>query len=135
MAHQLMLHGHPVGYLPPTYASEILTSDGHSVEEKVDWFLVGTDTNTNPIALPNDISELSIIIHQTGDYGVTFQFHILKEELSSSNRTFRNGYYLNSSNNGATAINVSSSQVTPVSYYIGGSSYLANSTTEVYAKK
>ena len=31
MAHQLMLHGHPVGYLPPTYASEILTSDGKTI--------------------------------------------------------------------------------------------------------
>ena len=34
MAHLLMLHGHAVGYLPPTYASEILTSDGQTVEQK-----------------------------------------------------------------------------------------------------
>lgn len=34
MAHLLMLHGHAVGYLPPTYAREILTSDGQTVEDK-----------------------------------------------------------------------------------------------------
>jgi len=36
MAHILMLHGHQVGYLPPTYASEILTSGGDTVEQAID---------------------------------------------------------------------------------------------------
>ena len=35
MAHLLMLHGHPVGYLPPTYASEILTSGGDTVQDEI----------------------------------------------------------------------------------------------------
>lgn len=44
MAHQLMLHGHPVGYLPPTYASEILTSGGDTVQEKLDAIAPSTET-------------------------------------------------------------------------------------------
>ena len=36
MAHQLMLHGHPVGYLPPTYASEILYDENTTEKEKID---------------------------------------------------------------------------------------------------
>ncbi len=36
MAHQLMLHGHPVGYLPPTYASEILYDENTTEKQKID---------------------------------------------------------------------------------------------------
>lgn len=36
MAHLLMLHGHPVGYLPPTMGSEILYDSNNSVNDKID---------------------------------------------------------------------------------------------------
>lgn len=36
MAHLLMLHGHPVGYLPPTMATEIMYDENDNVKEKID---------------------------------------------------------------------------------------------------
>jgi len=36
MAHILMLHGHQVGYLPPTYASEVFYDENITVKQKID---------------------------------------------------------------------------------------------------
>lgn len=115
-------------------ADQVSYDENNTVKDKLDWVLVGTNTSNNPITLPNDFSELSIIIHETTSFDVTFQFHILKEELANTARTFRQGYYLNSSNNGSTAMSVSLTSVNAMSYYIGGSSYLANATTEVFCR-
>lgn len=41
MAHLLMLHGHPVGYLPPTMASEILYDSNNTVKNKIDQIQSG----------------------------------------------------------------------------------------------
>jgi len=45
MAHILMLHGHPVGYLPPTMASEILYDNNNTVKDALDIVTAGNMGN------------------------------------------------------------------------------------------
>ena len=64
MAHLLMLHGHPVGYLPPTYASEISYDENTTVKQKID---AKVDKAWQSIASNKTIAELPINISNT-DY-------------------------------------------------------------------
>lgn len=78
MAHLLMLHGHPVGYLPPTMASEILYDNDNTVKDKIDdidnkeWASIDTvsvTTTETEVTIP-DISgykELLIYIQSNAD--------------------------------------------------------------------
>ena len=57
MAHLLKLHGHSVGYLPPTYSSEIMYDSNTTEKEKIDGLLTDatllttmSDTSTSWVA-------------------------------------------------------------------------------------
>lgn len=66
MAHILMLHGHPVGYLPPTYASEILTSGGNTVEQAIEYETAATTSGTWKIQRIGDhIAECFLVVQKT----------------------------------------------------------------------
>ena len=48
MAHLLKLHGHSVGYLPPTYSSEIMYDSNTTEKEKIDEIANGEAVTITP---------------------------------------------------------------------------------------
>lgn len=98
------------------------------------WKVGGSETGATSIDLPATFNELTILIHQTNDYSLCYSLSIIKNELSSSDRIFRSGYYISDSNNGCVYVNVSNSRVLLGNYFINGTSYLTDTVTEVYYK-
>lgn len=97
-----------------------------------EWIFVDSKTDTTSITVPSGFRELMVFVHQTGDYSLSYSFNICKEELSNTARTFRQGYYISSTNNGCAYINATTSSVALGNFLINGTSYTSNTTTELY---
>ena len=117
-------------YVNPTRMNHI--EDGIADSASGEWTLVDSKTGTDSISLPSGFRELLVFVHQTNDYSISYSFSICKEQLSSSVRTFRQGYYIGSSNNGCVYINASTSSVALGNNLINGTSYSSSTTTEVF---
>ena len=68
MAHLLKLHGHSVGYLPPTYSSEIMYDSNTTEKEKIDEKaeikylpINGNTDNTGNIALNLSLADACVL--------------------------------------------------------------------------
>lgn len=118
--------------------TEVKYSEGVNAKQKIDsilnWTLVGSQTGNTDVSLPSDFNELVIFAHETNDYSISFTWHIINEELATTKRSFRQGYYLNSSNNGSIIASVSKTLATISSYSVGGTSYIERIIFEVYAR-
>ena len=126
-------------------ATKVEYSTGVSVKSKIDsleleignvlnWTYVGSQTGGTDISLPENFKEITIFAHETNDYSISFTWHIINEELGTTKRAFRQGYYLNATNNGSIIASVSKTLATISSYAIGGNSYVERITFEVYAR-
>lgn len=117
-------------YVNPTRMNHI--EDG--IAGVLNWTLVGSQTGNTDVSLPSTFNELVIFAHESNDYSISFTWHIINEELGTTKRAFRQGYYLNSTNNGSIIASVSKTLATISSYAIGGTSYIDRIVFEVYAR-
>lgn len=118
--------------LNSTSKTDALSADsGRILNEKYNWKLYTTTKGTARTNLPTDYNELYIEVSK-GDTDPTLSIYVPKASLTSSNRTFRNGYYFNSSVNGAVASVISLTTYYTLDLYISGSAYNSSSLTRIY---
>jgi hypothetical protein len=102
------------------------------IEKKNTWKLHATTTGTGTINLPTEYNELYIEISRTGYTDPIMSICIPKTSLTASARTFRKGYYFNSSVHGAFASNISLTTYRTGDLYISGTAYNASALTNIY---
>lgn len=139
----IYVNGQPTAEFVPEIADNLTTDDsakalsakqGKVLNEKNNWTLVGSQTGNTDVSLPSAFNEIVIFAHESNDYSISFTWHIINEELATTKRSFRQGYYLNSSNNGSIIASVSKTLATISSYAVGGTSYIERIIFEVYAR-
>lgn len=102
------------------------------IEKNKNWKLHTTITGTATINLPTDYNELYIEISRTGYTDPIMSICIPKTSLTASARTFRKGYYFNSSVNGALGAVISLTTYKTIDLYISGTAYNSTALTNIY---
>lgn len=98
-----------------------------------DWQYVDTKAVGTALAIPSGAKELYIMSQITGDDTIIISTHIIVATLTTSQKIFKNGYFVNTSNNASSAVIATTSAVTLQSFHYGGTSQ-SNSQMIVYAK-
>ena len=117
MAHLLMLHGHPVGYLPPTYSSEIMYDSNTTEKEKIDALVVrklsfNVDVTAN--------SGVSTVVDWTGvDKSKILYSWVWWSNASSDQPTYATLYYDNTYTGALNTIIHKWSVTQRVNFYVG----------------
>ena len=119
--------------LNSTSKTDALSADaGRILNEKYNWKLYNTITGTVEINLPTEYNELYIEISISGRIDPILSMYVPKTSLTSSSRPFRNGYYFNSSVNGAVCSAISLTTYRTADLYVSGSAYNSSSLTRIY---
>jgi hypothetical protein len=113
--------------------ADLNTTDKTSVVNAVNelatgWTLLGTQTGTTPIALPNNFKELIVELDtiSAGNY----QYYFIKSMLSSTAKSFRNGGFITASNNcSQVQIDISTSSVSIGYVYQNGENDATSTST------
>ena len=118
--------------LTSTSATDALSANmGRELNEKHNWKLYTTTKGGATTNLPTDYNELYIEISK-GDTDPTLSIYVPKASLTSSNRTFRTGYYFNSSVHGAVASVISLTTYRTADLYVSGAVHNSNALTKIY---
>ena len=118
--------------LTSTSATDALSANmGKELNEKHNWKLYTTTRGTATTNLPTDYNELYIEISK-GDTDPTLSIYVPKASLTSSNRTFRTGYYFNSSVHGAVASVISLTTYRTADLYVSGAVHNSNALAKIY---
>ena len=96
------------------------------------WKLVGTQTGTTAIALPNDFSELLVWVSL--DRWDNVSFNISRGMLWEQTNYFSTGAYASSSANKNATVQVSLTTASLSSYITGGVNKTADTSITVYYK-
>lgn len=119
--------------LNSTSKTDALSADaGRILNEKYNWKLYNTITGTVEINLPTEYNELYIEISISGRTDPIISLYVPKVSLTSYNKTFRTGYYFNSSVHGAAAPIISLTTYRTADLYVSGSAYNSSSLTRIY---
>lgn len=100
-----------------------------AVKDNLEWKLVGSETGTTSIDLPNSFNELYIEI---GNGNVIYNFNIPSIVLSSTAKTYREGYFSSGVYGGGGYISITSSSVQIQDFMINGDNVTSTSTIIVY---
>ena len=118
--------------LTSTNTTDALSANmGRELNEKHNWKLHTTITGGGTVNLPTDYNELYIQISK-GDTDPTLSIYVPKASLTSSNRTFRTGYYFNSSVHGAVASVISLTTYRTADLYVSGAVHNSNALAKIY---
>lgn len=118
--------------LTSTSATDALSANmGRELNEKHNWKLYTTTTGTATTNLPTNYNELYIEISK-GDTDPTLYIYVPKASLTSSNKTFRTGYYFNSAVNGAVASVISLTTYRTADLYVSGAVHNSNALAKIY---
>ena len=118
--------------LTSTNTTDALSANmGRELNEKHNWKLHTTVTGGGTVTLPTDYNELYIQISK-GDTDPTLYIYVPKASLTSSNRTFRTGYYFNSSVHGAVASVISLTTYRTADLYASGVAHNSNALAKIY---
>ena len=104
---------------------------GRELNEKHNWKLYTTTRGTATTNLPTDYNELYIQISK-GDTDPTLYIYVPKASLTSSNKTFRTGYYFNSAVHGAVASVISLTTYRTADLYVSGAVHNSNALAKIY---
>ena len=119
--------------LTSTSATDALSANmGKELNEKHNWKLYSTTTGTGTTSLPTDYNELYIEISSTSHTDPVLSIYVPKASLTSSNRTFRTGYYFNSSVHGAVASVITLTTYRTADLYISGAVHNSNALNKIY---
>ena len=119
--------------LTSTSSTDALSANmGRELKEKNNWKLHATTTGPGAINLPSEYNELYIEISNPASTDPIMYLYIPRASLTASARTFRKGYYFNSSIHGAFASNISLTTYKTADLYISGTSYNASALTNIY---
>lgn len=118
--------------LTSTSATDALSANmGRELNEKHNWKLHTTVKGGATTNLPTDYNELYIQISK-GDTDPTLYIYVPKASLTSSNRTFRTGYYFNSGVHGAVASVISLTTYRTADLYVSGAVHNSNALAKIY---
>ena len=118
--------------LTSTNTTDALSANmGRELNEKHNWKLYTTTKGTATTNLPTDYNELYIEISK-GDTDPTLSIYVPKASLTSSNKTFRTGYYFNSSVHGAVASVISLTTYRTADLYVSGAVHNSNALAKIY---
>lgn len=119
--------------LTSTSATDALSANmGKELNEKHNWKLYTTTKGTGTTNLPTDYNELYIEISSTSHTDPVLSIYVPKASLTSSNRTFRTGYYFNSSVHGAVASVITLTTYRTADLYISGAVHNSNALNKIY---
>lgn len=123
--------------LTSTSSTDALSANmGRELKEKLEksnnWKLHATTTGTGTINLPAEYNELYIEISRTGYTDPIMNLYVPRASLTASARTFRNGYYFNSSVHGAIGCVISLTTYRTGDLYISGTAYNSSALTNIY---
>ena len=121
-----------INNLTSTSATDALSANmGKELNEKHNWKLYTTTKGTATTNLPTNYNELYIEISK-GDTDPTLSIYVPKASLTSSNRTFRTGYYFNSSVHGAVASVITLTTYRTADLYVSGAVHNSNALAKIY---
>lgn len=119
--------------LTSTSLTDALSANmGRELNEKHNWKLHSTTTGTGTTTLPTDYNELYIEVSSSGSTDPIISLYVPKASLTSSNRTFRKGYYFNSSVHGAVASVISLTTYRTADLYISGAVHNSKASSKIY---
>ena len=125
--------GSIIDNLTSTSTTDALSANqGRILNEKYNWKLYATTTGTVTTTLPTDYNELYIEVSRTGYTDPIMSIYVPKTSLTSSARTFRNGYYFNSSVHGAIGSQISLTTYRTGDLYISGTAYNSTALNKIY---
>lgn len=105
---------------------------GRVLGEKHNWKLHTTVTGREKATLPTEYNELYIEIYKYDSTDPVISIYVPKESLTSNNKTFRTGYYFNSSVHGAVASVITLTTYYMSDLYLSGSAYSSNVISRIY---
>lgn len=105
---------------------------GRVLGEKHNWKLHTTVTGREKATLPTEYNELYIEIYKYDSTDPVISIYVPKESLTSNNKTFRTGYYFNSSVHGAVASVITLTTYYMSDLYVSGSAYSSNVISRIY---
>ena len=119
--------------LTSTSTTDALSANmGKELNEKHNWKLYSTTTGTGTTSLPTDYNELYIEISSNNQTDPVLSIYVPKASLTSSNRTFRTGYYFNSGVHGAVASVITLTTYRTADLYISGAAHNSNALNKIY---
>lgn len=119
--------------LTSTSTTDVLSANmGRELNEKHNWKLYATTTGTATTTLPTEYNELYIEVSITNKTDPVISMYVPKISLTTSNRTFRKGYYFTSSVHGAVASVITLTTYKTADLYVSGTAYNSSSLTKIY---
>lgn len=119
--------------LTSTSTTDALSANmGKELNEKHNWKLYATTTGTETITLPTAYNELYIEISVTNKTDPVIAIYVPKISLTTSNRTFRKGYYFTSGVHGAAASVITLTTYRTADLYVSGTAYNSSSLAKIY---
>lgn len=120
-------------------AGGTITIDGNctasdTVTEQISngWKYLDTKTGTGDILLPALFNELLIYVKNRNNNSEVYTFNVAKNVLSSTEKIFRTGNYVSSTNNATAAISVNNANINLAMMSFNGNDYTSTSTIEAY---